>query len=335
MSHDNLKDVCRSWEGMLSNPHFYEDRTISGTSEQLICYIQKDPKAANNNFASFGCVITIYDPLNSTWKRLTPCIDDPHFPGSISLFSRCVAVNRKLVLITGLAPPNINVNSVYIYDFESARWRRGADMPTPRFNFACSVDLSNGLVYVAGGMDETYYPLAAAETYNAEEDKWEILPPMLQEHGVGCHGVILEGKFIVLSGGKFDDSAQVFNPSAGSWTRWEDIWGLNDDLWSSCLAVTSSGNLYVFSEEQQEVMKYDPKNNVWTSVASFPRPIYFLKCATEWRDWIFVSTCNLINQKQMAYLFNPSTGKWIKLNDDGGDEEGFLRMIVCATTVQI
>ena len=182
-------------------------------------------------------------------------------------------------------------------------------------------------------MDETYYPLAAAEAYNAEEDKWEILPPMLQEHGVGCHGVILEGKFIVLSGGKFDDSAQVFNPSAGSWTRWEDIWGLNDDLWSSCLAVTSSGNLYVFSEEQQEVMKYDPKNNVWTSVASFPRPIYFLKCATEWRDWIFVSTCNLINQKQMAYLFNPSTSKWIKV--DGGDGENFQSMIVCATTVQI
>ena len=134
MSHDNLKDVCRSWEGMLSNPHFYEDRTISGTSEQLVCYIKKDPKAANDNFTSFGCVITIYDPLNSTWKRLTPCIDDPHFPGSISLFSRCVAVNRKLVLITGLAPPNINVNSVCIYDFESARWRRGADMPTPRFD---------------------------------------------------------------------------------------------------------------------------------------------------------------------------------------------------------
>ena len=82
-------------------------------------------------------------------------------------------------------------------------------------------------------------------------------------------------------------------------------------------------------------MKYDPKNNVWTSVASFPRPIYFLKCATEWRDWIFVSTCDFIPKKQMAYLFNPSTGKWIKLNDGGGDEEGFVRMTVCATTVQI
>ena len=84
MSHDNLKAVCRSWEGMLSNPHFYADRTIFGRNEEIIFYIQKKMKVTNDHFSSFICVITIYHSLTRTWKQITP-IDDPHFPGSISI----------------------------------------------------------------------------------------------------------------------------------------------------------------------------------------------------------------------------------------------------------
>jgi hypothetical protein len=122
-------------------------------------------------------------------------------------------VNRKLVLLGGIT------KSVYIYDFESTRWSRRADMPTPQYSFACSVDSSTGLVYVVGkvgvyvagrvGVDEPLNPLAAAEAYNVEEDKWEILPPMIQPHGLGCDGVFMEGKFMVFTE---DRSAKVFEP---------------------------------------------------------------------------------------------------------------------------
>ena len=48
-SHDDLKAVCRSREGMVNSPRFYQDKNISGKREQLICLIQKDPKAVGNN----------------------------------------------------------------------------------------------------------------------------------------------------------------------------------------------------------------------------------------------------------------------------------------------
>ena len=49
-SHDDLKAVCRSREGMVNSPRFYQDKNISGKrAEQLICLIQKDPKAVGNN----------------------------------------------------------------------------------------------------------------------------------------------------------------------------------------------------------------------------------------------------------------------------------------------
>jgi hypothetical protein len=320
--HDNLKGVCRSWESMVSNPEFYTDRKISGTTEQLLCLIQQQD-------LNYVLEIRICDPVKGTSERLPP-IDDPHFDGIGGTF-QCAAVNRKLVLLDGIT------KSVYIYDFESARWSRRADMPTHRYSFACSVDSSTGLVYVAGGI-EVYQagrvgvdeprnpvsPLADAEAYNVEEDKWEILPPMIQPHGLGCDGVFMEGKFMVFVD---DRSVEVFEPSAGTWRRWENI-RFRGDLWKKC-AVSSSGELYAFSDEQQQVMKYDGEKNVWTAVAFLPQSVHFLNCVTQFGDWIFVAGGRL--QKIVTYLFNPSTGEWFEVNV-GGWEDYFLK---AAATVEI
>ena len=67
-SHGNLKGVCRRWKGIVRGPYFYADRNIAGKSDQLICLIQKDNKKTSQRRSVF--VITIYDPLNETWKRL-------------------------------------------------------------------------------------------------------------------------------------------------------------------------------------------------------------------------------------------------------------------------
>jgi WD40 repeat protein len=245
--------------------------------------------------------------VKGTWERIPP-IDDPHFARMAGWF-QCAVVNRKLVLIDG------NRKSLYIYDFESVRWSRGDDMPTPRFLFACSVDSSTGLVYVAGGTSKDSHPLVAAESYNVEENKWEILPPMIQPHGGKCHGVFMEGKFMVLSGGE-DRSAKVFEPSAGTWRRWEDmsfrgdLWR-NKDLWRMCVA-SYSGELYAFGDRQ--VMKYDGDKKVWTIVASLPQ---YVLCVTQWRDWIFVSGGG--PSKNVCYLFKLSTGQWIEVKGCGGE----------------
>jgi hypothetical protein len=104
---------------------------------------------------------------------------------------------------------------------------------------------------------------------------------MIQPHGE-CHGVFMEGKFMVLS--KFDRGAEVFEPSAGTWRTWEDM-SVGGYLWRKY--AVSSEELYTFSD--QHVMKYDGEKNVWTAVASLPQSILLITCATQWGDWIFVS----------------------------------------------
>jgi hypothetical protein len=104
------------------------------------------------------------------------------------------------------------------------------------------LDLSTSL---AGSMSVPTI-LASAEAYNVEEDKWEILPPMIQPHDWGCRSIFIEEKFMVLGRGKFDRSEELFDPSVGTW-RLEDMLSFDGDLWT-CVA-SSSGELYALCEE--------------------------------------------------------------------------------------
>jgi hypothetical protein len=145
------------------------------------------------------------------------------------------------------------------------------------------LDSSTRLVYFIGGVgvyvarrvgvDEPLNPLAATEAYNVEEDKWEILPPMIQPHSLGCDSVFMEGKFMVFIE---DRSAEAFELSAGTWRRWENMRFVGD-LWKKCV-VSSSGKLYAFSDEQKQVMKYDGEKNVCTVVDFLPQSARFLNC---------------------------------------------------------
>jgi hypothetical protein len=74
------------------------------------------------------------------------------------------------------------MKNVYIYDFECAKWSHGDDMPTGRSLFTSCVSSSYGLVYVACRLNEHYNPLVVTKDYNVEEEKWEILPFMIQPH---------------------------------------------------------------------------------------------------------------------------------------------------------
>jgi hypothetical protein len=121
-------------------------------------------------------------------------------------------------------------------------------------------------------------------------------------------------------------NAEVFDPSAGTWKRWENM-RFRGDLWKKC-AVSSSGELYAFSGEEHQVMKYDGEKNVWTAVAFLPHFARFVHCVAQFGDWIFVTGGIW---KIVTDLFNPSTGEWLEVNV--GCWEGCF--VIAAATVEI
>ena len=192
-------------------------------------------------------------------------------------------------------------------------------MAAPRYSFASCVSSSTGLIYVAGGAGGYSNPLATAETYNVEEDKWEILTAMTQPRSLGCQAVFIEGKFMVISGNQLGRSAEVFDPTARTWRSCEDMWiSFKGNPWGSWEVATSSTDLYVFV--QRDVMKYNAEKNVWTAVATLPLDIHSGARVAQWRDSVFVSGYNTIRHKRVNYLLNPSTGQLIEVNRDGGED---------------
>lgn len=163
-----------------------------------------------------------------------------------------------------------------------------------------------------------------------EEDKWEILPPMSQERDE-CQGVFMDGKFTVISGyatesqGRFDRSAEVYDPSRGVWNRVENMWSIGGCP-RSCVAAF--GNLYFF--HRQQVMSYNSKENVWEVVASLPGDMNIVTCATVWCDKIFVSGCACSGGDQVCYMLDKSWA-WAPI-ERSHEFEGFAQS---AITVEI
>jgi N-acetylneuraminic acid mutarotase len=203
-------------------------------------------------------------------------------------------------------------------------------MPRVRSFFACSIS-PDGLIYVAGGHGDNKSALRAAEAYDVKHDRWEILAPMSQERD-RCHGVFLDGKFTVISGyatesqGRFERSAEVFDPSTGVWSRVENMWSIGGCP-RSCVAAL--GHLYFF--HNQHVMRYNGKENVWEVVASLPQCMDDVAtCATVWHDKIFVSGSTYKSGEQVCYMFDNS-GKWVHIERP----HDFVGFVQSAITVEM
>jgi hypothetical protein len=288
--HPCLQKVCRRWEKEVTDPLFYRERKKAGTTRHCVCMVQalvpeavaaagvvggegielklgKQDAAPAAATVMYG--ISMYDLQQRTWERL-PMI--PEFPQGLPLFCRLVSLDGKLIVVGGWHPWTWEaLRCTYVFSFSTQNWSRGADMPRVRSFFACAV--MGGSVFVAGGHDENKTALSTADVYNVDADRWESLPDMSEERDE-CAGVVLHGKLFVISGygthsqGQFRSSADVLDPSTGSWSRRDEMWGpMTGSNSSSCPSggfAVARGELYAF--HRQSLLRYCPLRNVWSTV---------------------------------------------------------------------
>jgi hypothetical protein len=259
----------------VSSPQFYEERKREGTSEKLVVMVQaletpsivtEKPHEAAKASPMFG--ISVLNVRRRTWERL-PCI--PDFPESLPIFCRLVTVDGKLVVLGGWNPTTYEtLQSVYIFNFVTQTWSRGAPMPTPRSFFACAAVDPNH-IFIAGGHDNSKTALKSAEFYNVETDQWTSLPPMHEERDEST-GLCRDGTFYVISGyssnsqGQFSESAESYNPSTNSWTLSEGMW--RESSRPPGPFAVMLGKFYMVQE--QNLLCYNEVTGVWTVVETIP-----------------------------------------------------------------
>ncbi|KAI9107473.1 hypothetical protein K1719_021510 [Acacia pycnantha] len=231
VSYDQLPtvaSVCKNWKAEIELPDFRRRRGDTGHIQRLIVMVQarvdsdKRVGALMKGSANPIYGLSVYEANSGQWNELP---QPPGFSGGLPMFCQIAGVGYDLVLIGGWDPNSWkSSNSVYIYNFRSAKWRRGADMPGgPRTFFACASD-SERVVYIAGGHDDEKNALRSALAYDVARDEWVTLPDMERERDE-CKAVFHRPsrKFQVIGGyctqmqGRFERSAEAFDVATCKW----------------------------------------------------------------------------------------------------------------------
>jgi hypothetical protein len=169
--------------------------------------------------------LSVFEPEKGFWSELPA---PPGYDSGLPVMCQLACVGYDLVVLGGLDPYTWKAsNSVFVYNFLSAKWRRGTHMPGgPRTFFACSSN-NRRIIFVAGGHDDEKNALRSALAYDVVDDKWVELPDMSSERDE-CKAVFRRGKFIVVGGyttenqGRFERNAEAFDFMTWKWGQVEE-----------------------------------------------------------------------------------------------------------------
>lgn len=337
-----LQGVCKRWGELVTTQGFYEERKRVGATQNCMCIVQALPEIQSmssewgkhsQSAPVFG--VSVYDAPNRSWSRLPPI---PDFPLGLPVFCRVLGMNGRLVLMGGWHPTTYEaLRNVYMFNFSTQTWKRCADMPRGRSFFAC--EAIGNRVYVAGGHEDSKNGLATADVYSPEEDRWEALPDMSEERDE-CRAVVLDNgtKLAIVSGysttsqGQFVASGEIYDPCLGSWTRVEEMWKAG--VSPGPFVMSSKGQLYAV--QNQNLVRYCSRTNVWTVVDTLPQEDRIATCATAVCDNLVLVTLpssgdphkSLIHRRPLEC---EGIGKWELVPRD--DEFAGLGRASCAVEV--
>ncbi|KAK1621286.1 hypothetical protein QYE76_026803 [Lolium multiflorum] len=243
---------------------------------------------------SFEC----YEPGANRWRRVggIPGVPDGHVLKGFAV----VAVGESVFVIGGRLcrrdvadggseyhDTDVGVRAdVLRYDVRRGEWLACAPLLLPRFDFACAP--CRGRICVAGGLCSLSGArgTAAAEVYDAEENRWSPLPDMSTMR-YKCVGVTWQGGFHVVGGFAESttadasappgtptmlhssalerSSAEVFNCHRGVWEIIPGMWQLDvppNQIVAVAGRLFSSGDCLNSWKGHVEV--YDGELNIWS-----------------------------------------------------------------------
>ncbi|KAK4428069.1 F-box/kelch-repeat protein [Sesamum alatum] len=321
----SVSSVCRSWKRRIELPEFWRHRKASGLTRKVIVMAQSrvDPTrglgAKKHAVASAPVYrLTLCEPETGYWAELPPI---PGHSGGLPMFCGLVGVGLNLVVLGGWNPVTWEVsNGVFIYNFISATWRRGANMPgCKRSFFACASDFDR-TVFVAGGHDGEKCALKSAMAYDVVEDKWIVMPDMTRERDES-KGVFNRGKFHVIGGystnmqGQFETSAESFDVATWQWGPVQEDFLSNPMCPKNCV---DDGDENLFMSYNTHVIVR--QGSTWRSVAELPNNIRNMGFMTAWKGKVLVIGSERFGAHYETLVLDLKSSKWKRVEV----EEDFL-----------
>lgn len=266
----SLRSVCKAWKDEIELPELLALRKSTGKAQSLVVMSQAHVNTTGNpkGLDTHVYRLVVLDPETGFWWEMPPL---PRFENGLPLFCEMVSVGSDLVVIGGYDPRGWEcLDSVFIYDFLSSTWRRGAKMPGgPRSLFGCASD-GDHTVFVAGGHDLQKNALKSTWMYDVALNKWAQLADMAKERDE-CRGLFHHGRFHVLNGyptnmqGHFHENVEVFDMSTCEWHETKDEFLETKHFPNICVEGTNK-ELYICHGSDVVTLKDD----TWQFVAKLP-----------------------------------------------------------------
>ena len=171
------------------------------------------------NAASQVSLTELFDPNTLVWSP-TGSTSTVRFAHSATLLP------SGKVLVAGGEISGSTVSSAEVYDPAKGTWSPTGDMIEARF-FHSATLLLNGKVLVAGGKDSAVAASSTAETYDPGTGTWSLTGSLMAVRYKHQATLLPLGKVLVTGGytggytgssGVATDSAELFNPDAGTWS---------------------------------------------------------------------------------------------------------------------
>ena len=214
-------------------------------------------------------------PGAGTWTPAGP------LPANAYLQAATVLGDGK-VLATGgrndATGPSHSLVAAELFDAGIGRWTPVASMASGR-SVHTATRLSDGRVLVAGGFDD-WAALATAEIYDPGTGAWAPTGSMVEARGYHTATLLPDGRVLVTGGrsnnsstGHALSSAELFDPTTGTWTRTASMsrgraYQTATLLPDGKVLVAGAGVDGAKVDVTDTAELYDPASGTWTSTGS-------------------------------------------------------------------
>ncbi|KAL5152586.1 F-box/kelch-repeat protein [Glycine soja] len=314
-----VASVCKGWNTEIHSPDFHRRRRTTKQAQEILVTVQSniDSEKTRTGLLAKSTTnpvyrLSVFEPKTGSWSELPL---GPELAFGLPMFCRIAGVGFDLVVMGGWDPDSWKAsNSVFIYNFLSAKWRRGADMPGgPRTFFACASDQNNQTVYVAGGHDEEKNALRSVLAYDVARDLWVPLPDMSRERDE-CKAVFRRGALCVVGGyctemqGRFERSAEVFDVATWKWGPVEEEF-MDAAACPRTFVDGGDGAMYMCCGGDVVALQGD----TWRNVAKVPGEIRNVACVGVWEGAMLVIGSSGFGEPHVGFVLDLKSWAWTKL----------------------